>query len=555
MQNITKPKVITGPFARNGLKNDIPENPTGTYLASVEEGFPAITMQPISLGGTPPEGKDFNGAFNLMSQFYFAFQNGWMPTFDADVSAAIGGYAQGAILWYTPSGTKTAIPLQSQIPNNTYNFNEKPDYIGQYWAYVITGTSDATLLDCKFTDHILDDISWLRADTFSWQSGSVYVAAYQHLTNDISDKRIFYAWSSPDDLITVYTKSRIPKAGDLVYEWGDVFYNQEPVKARKVVLYNEDNDAIEYGDDTIPGNSVSFIYNSEKTAVALKLDAESETIGGTTIYFYRATDGHKIVLPDQADAVQAIYDATGVAWYYILDTENIRFKLPRTKWGLVGLRDGAGNYVSESLPNISFSTNTNQFKGGRNSTNNGAIKFINGAAEGVYGSGSGGYFGLDFKASYQNPVYQDNAPVQSRATEMYLYFYVGNFSQSAIEQTAGLNTEAFNGKIDLPSGATQTTVDFVVDSQMPSVDNNYTWYRKYKSGWVEQGGLISLTGSVTNITLPVAMADTNYCALASSRYITTASWVVQSVIVQSDTQIAIQANAETSRWEVKGVSA
>ena len=31
--------------------------------------------------------------------------------------------------------------------------------------------------------------------------------------------------------------------------------------------------------------------------------------------------------------------------------------------------------------------------------------------------------------------------------------------------------------------------DFVIESQLPTAENNYTWYRKYKSGWVEQGGL------------------------------------------------------------------
>ena len=34
----------------------------------------------------------------------------------------------------------------------------------------------------------------------------------------------------------------------------------------------------------------------------------------------------------------------------------------------------------------------------------------------------------------------------------YLYFYVGEYSQSATEQTAGLNAELFNGKLDLDMG-------------------------------------------------------------------------------------------------------
>ena len=48
--------------------------------------------------------------------------------------------------------------------------------------------------------------------------------------------------------------------------------------------------------------------------------------------------------------------------------------------------------------------------------------------------------------------------------------------------------------------------DYVIETQLPTAENNYTWYRKYKSGWVEMGGITS----VNNVTFPVEMADTNY---------------------------------------------
>lgn len=42
---------------------------------------------------------------------------------------------------------------------------------------------------------------------------------------------------------------------------------------------------------------------------------------------------------------------------------------------------------------------------------------------------------------------------------------------------------------DIPQQQTlPDNYDFVVESQLPTAENNYTWYRKYKSGWVEQGG-------------------------------------------------------------------
>lgn len=79
----------------------------------------------------------------------------------------------------------------------------------------------------------------------------------------------------------------------------------------------------------------------------------------------------------------------------------------------------------------------------------------------------------------------------------------------------GAITEALNGKVDLPVGDSQDGIDFVVDWQKPTEANGYTWYRKYKSGWVEQGGVApyeSLTGTVS---FPVAMDNANYSLLAN----------------------------------------
>ncbi|MBR3510484.1 MAG: hypothetical protein IKN73_00270 [Alphaproteobacteria bacterium] len=60
--------------------------------------------------------------------------------------------------------------------------------------------------------------------------------------------------------------------------------------------------------------------------------------------------------------------------------------------------------------------------------------------------------------------------------------------------------------------------DFVVESQAPTSANNYTWYRKYKSGWVEQGGIgQSVAQSSYNIIYPIQMRDTNYTLIAFAK--------------------------------------
>ena len=133
MEDLTTPQVLTGAFAYNGQKNTIPDAPTGSHLASVQEGFPPITMMPKKNGGLPPEGKDFNGIFNLMSQFYFFTQNGGTYTFNQSVSDAIGGYPEGARLWYVDDNGQASL-LRSTKGNNTDNFVTNPEVIGTSWV-------------------------------------------------------------------------------------------------------------------------------------------------------------------------------------------------------------------------------------------------------------------------------------------------------------------------------------------------------------------------------------------------------------------------------------
>ena len=65
------------------------------------------------------------------------------------------------------------------------------------------------------------------------------------------------------------------------------------------------------------------------------------------------------------------------------------------------------------------------------------------------------------------------------------------------------------------------TIDPVVAFQKPTASNNYTWFRRYASGWVEQGGewVHPSPGTLYNnvtITLPVVMADANYSVILSN---------------------------------------
>ncbi|MFQ6760333.1 MAG: hypothetical protein ACLRFM_02970 [Alphaproteobacteria bacterium] len=74
------------------------------------------------------------------------------------------------------------------------------------------------------------------------------------------------------------------------------------------------------------------------------------------------------------------------------------------------------------------------------------------------------------------------------------------------------NIATNTGDIATLDTRTDGMIDYVVASQSPTAENNYTWYRKYKSGWVEQGQkqINCPHNSVQTITLPIPMMDNTY---------------------------------------------
>lgn len=87
----------------------------------------------------------------------------------------------------------------------------------------------------------------------------------------------------------------------------------------------------------------------------------------------------------------------------------------------------------------------------------------------------------------------------------------------------GAISEALNNKTDrnMRNVDTGSKADSVIDFQLPTAENGYTWYRKYASGWVEQGGLTPSGTGAGTVTLPVVMANNNYQFLGNVKNSTT----------------------------------
>lgn len=102
----------------------------------------------------------------------------------------------------------------------------------------------------------------------------------------------------------------------------------------------------------------------------------------------------------------------------------------------------------------------------------------------------------------------------------------------------------------------------LIDFQIPTAANGYTWYRKYADGWVEQGGLDTReNNSVVTITLPVVMSNANYNVTktnqgnSSATSVSLRSYAVQNKTTTSFQTLALSESTGGFMWQVSGMAA
>jgi hypothetical protein len=90
---------------------------------------------------------------------------------------------------------------------------------------------------------------------------------------------------------------------------------------------------------------------------------------------------------------------------------------------------------------------------------------------------------------------------------------VASLSDSSVDLR--VMVQLANGYLDDAVETCRTVKEHsVIEFQMPTSTNSYTWYRKYSDGWCEQGGICATT---TSLIYPVTMADTNYTIFLQPR--------------------------------------
>lgn len=165
---------------------------------------------------------------------------------------------------------------------------------------------------------------------------------------------------------------------------------------------------------------------------------KSDTIGGVTVSYRLSSDGLRVTT--DKSSVDSLYNATGTAWYFVIDTTNQKFVLPRSK-AFMQFGDEPGKFTEAGLPNITgnflndlkgeggwwsvFATDGCFTTGKRDGYSVANINRIGGSSD------NNQDVAVNLNASRSSSVYGKSPTVQPNSVTGYLYFYVGDIERDA----------------------------------------------------------------------------------------------------------------------------
>lgn len=148
--------------------------------ATLNDGFPLITMTPQEAGGIAPNGQDMNGALYAISSDMVHRQKGLRIQFDPAYAAKIGGYDQGCIL-ASSDYTRDYISL---IPNNLTDPNGSGT-AGRWAIYSGAGSIASATASIAGIVKIVDSLSSTATDAaLTANQGKVLGDRTQQATTD-----------------------------------------------------------------------------------------------------------------------------------------------------------------------------------------------------------------------------------------------------------------------------------------------------------------------------------------------------------------------------------
>ena len=304
-----------------------------------------------------------------------------------------------------------------------------------------------------------------------------------------------------------------------IIEWYEVEKDYHG-KLLNVKVYDKDTheELVGYYVKYIPETDCFYVYNN----------SDENMYGADSVYLDK--DGEPITLPTGGEFQATTYFKVPKLSAYIIQKENI----PVIGNGItLGFTDGSSNYgfsgVNSSPARTLLTTGTD------------------------YGSTVG-----SVHVSNDNPNKTVGITTDSTKSGM-----ISDLSNDSF--TGRVMIQLFNSTTDTAVATCNQVLadvsalnqgDYVIETQLPTEDNDYSWYRLYKSGWVEQGKFRNLMSSGANVTcmLIIPMKDTNYSVTGVYDTNTTAVSSLSRIGVGTKTTQSFQMRTEGGQysWEVKG---
>lgn len=242
-----------------------------------------------------------------------------------------------------------------------------------------------------------------------------------------------------------------------------------------------------------------------------------ETItSANTIYpeFYNWVSAHT-ELQCTAEEYESALSTYGECAKYVIGAGSLRLPLIRNYIKAANPSEGIKN-IEAGLPNITANWNSAQYDGGWGTSEGAVYGVKNNSPE--HNSSSSGMRAY-FDASRSSAVYGKSSTVTPASTTLYPWVVAYTAAIPASTAQAAEFQQGLSGKADTNLGNIPSNYDYVVESYK---DDQGNWYRKYKSGWLEQGGTVLNipANSSVNITFLKPFANTLYTALCTPNNIT-----------------------------------
>ena len=253
------------------------------------------------------------------------------------------------------------------------------------------------------------------------------------------------------------------------------------------------------------GRQMGEVYWSQSALATdnpggLPLWMGSYYVNAASLYpdFYAWVKEHAELCTTKAD-YDARLEQYGECPFYVADEAAGSLRLPKLTRYVKNANETDGiTQAQEGLPNITAKMMGTTYGGL-------AEAYVN-ASGACRTEGSGGaaakggeevfLWKHDFDASRCNAAYGRTASVTPAHTTLYPWVCAFNSAIPVSIAQAAEFQGALTGKADTDLDNVPANIDYVVESYK---DGN-NWYRKYKSGWLEQGGIYTTSTNAENIT-------------------------------------------------------